>query len=283
MVALSFQGPQRQRQGWQAPPPPQPDQSPSSPDAAHNQPDPPQMPDQTAPRDATLQPSVVIQPADQQAAAIQAIADQLARMQKEARDFQATTAKDREADRQEMLRRTAMVRSPTPGPSHQDQDVSRLHPPTVCRALCLHRGKTTQEGRIGPPAPAASRGSCLSLESRRPLLKASQPDPYRRGPSGPSYHRWVKPEGLRQPSPLCPMATQESLAGQDWTLGGIQRSIHGTIRAGISRDHPTPYPDWTGHSGSKGPHPVPADHDAGHLLLPLAFDSFNPQADPAHG
>ena len=94
--------------------------NPSSPDAAHNQPDPPQILDQPAPRALSLQPSVVIQPADQQAAAIQAITDQLTRMQKDAREFHAAAAKDREADRQEMLRHTAMVRPPVPGPSHQE-------------------------------------------------------------------------------------------------------------------------------------------------------------------
>ena len=104
----------------------------SSPDAARNQPDPLQTPDQPTPRDASLQPSVVIQPADQQAAAIQAIADQLAKMQKEAQDFHATAARDREADCQEMLRRTATARPPTPGTSQQDppQSSSRLpYPP----------------------------------------------------------------------------------------------------------------------------------------------------------
>ena len=50
-----------------------------------------------------MQPSVVLQPADRQAAAIQAIVDQLARMQQDAKAFQEAAARDREADRQEML------------------------------------------------------------------------------------------------------------------------------------------------------------------------------------
>ena len=64
----------------------------SSPDAAHNQPDPPQLPDQPTPRAPSLQPSVVNHPAGQQAAAIQAIADQLQKMQKDVCEFQAVSS-----------------------------------------------------------------------------------------------------------------------------------------------------------------------------------------------
>ena len=49
----------------------QSDDSPASPDAARNQPDPPQTLEPPAPRAPSMQSSVVIQPADRQAAAIQ--------------------------------------------------------------------------------------------------------------------------------------------------------------------------------------------------------------------
>ena len=92
-----------------------------SPEAAHRQPEPPQQPDQPDHRAPGLQPSVVIQPADQQAAAIQAIADQLHHMQQEVRDFQASAAKDREDDRREMLRRTAALQPTAPEPSRGEK------------------------------------------------------------------------------------------------------------------------------------------------------------------
>ena len=117
------------------------DDSPASPDAARNQPDPPQIPEPPTPWAPGMQPSVVIQPADRQSAAIQAISDQLAMMQQEARDFQAAAASDRETDLQEMVRRTTTARPPAsgpsrvplqPGPSHREQPhtTSRLpYPP----------------------------------------------------------------------------------------------------------------------------------------------------------
>ena len=50
-------------------------------------------------------------------------------MQQDARDFQAAAARDREADRQEILRRTATPQ-PTPGPSCQESSQPRLpYPP----------------------------------------------------------------------------------------------------------------------------------------------------------
>ena len=64
------------------------DQSPAAPDAAQNQPDPPQSPDRPTSRDPGIQPLVVLQPADCQAAAIQAIIDQIARMQQDTKAFQ---------------------------------------------------------------------------------------------------------------------------------------------------------------------------------------------------
>ena len=72
---------------------------------------------------------VVIQPADQQAATIQAIADQLQKMQPDAREFQVTAARGTEFDRQEMLRRTEAVRPPGPGPSHEEQPQATLRLP----------------------------------------------------------------------------------------------------------------------------------------------------------
>ena len=112
------------------------DDSPAPPDAGQNQPDPPQTPEPPAPRAASMQPSVVIQPADKQAAAIQAISDQLARMQQEARNVQAAAARDREADRQEMIRRTTTARPtasvPTQGPSHTGPS-TREQPHTTSR------------------------------------------------------------------------------------------------------------------------------------------------------
>ena len=107
------------------------DQSPAAPDAAQNQPDPPQSPNRPASRDPGMQPSVVLQPADCQAAAIQAID---ARMQQDAKAFQEAAARDREADRQEMLRQTAAPQ-PTPGPSPQEPPQPRLpYPPADFRA-----------------------------------------------------------------------------------------------------------------------------------------------------
>ena len=51
-------------------------------------------------------------------------------MQKDAHEFQATATKDMETDRQEMLRRKAMVRPPAPGPSHQEQPQPTLRLPS---------------------------------------------------------------------------------------------------------------------------------------------------------
>ena len=99
-----------------------------SPEVSFDAQDQPESPHHTCvtPRDSGRQPPPSTQPADPQVAAIQAIADQLARMQQEARDYQAAAARDREADRQEMLRRTAATQ-PAPGPSHPD--VARTRPP----------------------------------------------------------------------------------------------------------------------------------------------------------
>ena len=122
------------------------DDSPAPPDAARNQPDPPQTPEPPAPRASSMQPSVVIQPADTQAAAIQAISDQLARMQQEARNFQAAAARDRESDRQEMIRRTTTARPTASDPS---QGPSLAGPSTVPQAPRLP----------GPAAPPQARTS----------------------------------------------------------------------------------------------------------------------------
>ena len=104
-------------------------QSPEASFDAQDQPNSPHSPACSIPRDSGMQPPPATQPVDPQVAAIQAIANQLARMQQEARDYQAAAARDREADRQEMLRRTAAAQ-PAPGPSHPDGASARPpHPP----------------------------------------------------------------------------------------------------------------------------------------------------------
>ena len=119
-------------------------------------------------RAPSLKPSVVIQPVDQQVAAIQAIADQLQKMHKDARKFQVAATKDREADRQEMLRCNAMVRPPAPDPSHQElpQPTLRLpYPPpdfgsaprrsppypTQGYGMPSHPQLTHNQGHLAPP------------------------------------------------------------------------------------------------------------------------------------
>ena len=99
-----------------------------------------------------MQPPPSTQPADPQVAAIQAIADQLARMQQEARDYQAAAARDRETDRQEMLRRTAATQ-PAPGPSHLDVASARttLPPPSASQESRRATASSTQ-GRAAPAA-----------------------------------------------------------------------------------------------------------------------------------
>ena len=193
-------------------------QIPSSPYAAHNQPDPPQTPDQPAPRDASLQPSVVIQPADQQAAAIQAIADQLARMQKEARDFQATAAKDREADRQEMLRRTATARPPTPGPSHQDplQSTSRLPYPPADFGVPARRP---------PPYPTQGYGAHSQATRTQGHPAPSQST----RPTGPPGTTDLLPNGdetFQDHSLPCslPPSGKSNSGGPDWTPSSYSKS-----------------------------------------------------------
>ena len=162
------------------------DESPAPPDAARNQPDPPQTPEPPAPRTSNMQPSVVIQLADTQAAAIQAISDQLARMRQEARNFQAAATRDRESDRQEMIRRTTTARptasDPSQGPSHtgpstreQPQTTSRLPYPPADFGLPLH-----------PTPPYPVQGYCAPTVPQAPCLP---------GPVGPPQARTSKPSG----------------------------------------------------------------------------------------
>ena len=99
--------------------PPLRHQSPEASFDAQDQPDSPHSSACPTPRDSGMQPPCSPQPVDPQVAAIQAIADQLARMQQEAKAYQAAAARDREADRQEMLRRTVATQ-PAPGPSPPD-------------------------------------------------------------------------------------------------------------------------------------------------------------------
>ena len=82
-------------------------------------------------------------------------------MQQEARDYQAAAARDREADRQEMLRRTAATQ-PAPGPSHPD--VAPTRPPP----------STSQESRratASQPTPGPSQED-PTLSRYRQLLAA---------------------------------------------------------------------------------------------------------------
>ena len=109
---------------------------------AQDQPESPHRSICVTPRDSGRQPPPSTQPADPQVAAIQAIADQLARMQQEARDYQAAAARDREADRQEMLRRTAATQ-PAPGPSHPD----------VALTAAQVRDRLAAAATNGPPGP----------------------------------------------------------------------------------------------------------------------------------
>ena len=119
-------------------------QSPEASFDAQDQPDSPHSSISLTPRDSGRQPPPSTQPADPQVAAIQAIADQLARMQQEARDYQAAAARDREADRQELLRRTA-ASQPAPGPSQPDVAPTRGTPAT-------QPAPSSTQGRAAPTA-----------------------------------------------------------------------------------------------------------------------------------
>ena len=146
-------------------------QSPEASFDAQDQPDSPHSSVCSTPRDSGMQPPPSTQPADPQVATIQAIADQLARMQQEAR---AAAAKDREADRQEMLRRTAATQ-PAPGPSHLDVASARpTHPPPS--ASQESRRATASQHTPGPSQehPALSRYRQLVAACGTP---ATQPAP----------------------------------------------------------------------------------------------------------
>ena len=106
------------------------DQSPEASDATQDQLDLPHSTASPAPRDSGMQPPCAPQPVDPQVADIQAITEQLTNMQQEAKAYQAAAARDREADRQEMLRRTAAAQ-PAPGPSHLDHALTRPPYPTA--------------------------------------------------------------------------------------------------------------------------------------------------------
>ena len=130
--------------------PPRRHQSPEASFDAQDQPDSPHSSACSTPRNSGMQPPPATQLVVPQVAAIQAIADQLARMQQEARDYQAAAARDREADRQEMLRRTAATQ-PAPGPSHPDVALARLpHPPPSA-------SQESRRATAGQPAPGTSQ------------------------------------------------------------------------------------------------------------------------------
>ena len=134
---------------------------------AQDQPESPHRSICVTPRDSGRQPPPSTQPADPQLAAIQAIADQLARMQQEARDYQAAAARDREADRQEMLRRTAATQ-PAPGPSHPDAALTGPPPSESLRA-------TASQPTPGPSQEDPSLSRYRQLLADNPPLTAQWP------------------------------------------------------------------------------------------------------------
>ena len=219
------------------------DDSPAPPDAAQNQPDPPQTPEPPAPRAASMQPSVVIQPADKQAAAIQAISDQLARMQQEAKNVQAAAARDREADRQEMIRRTTTARPtasvPTQGPSHtgpstweQPHTTSRLPYPPADFGLPLQ--PTPPYPVQGYCAPTVSQAPRLPGPVAPPQAGTSKPGPVappQAGTSKPSGSTDLLPDGEELFADFCPpqfavpanSAGEEQLRRAGWTPTSCSR------------------------------------------------------------
>ena len=96
-------------------------------------------------------------------------------MQQEARDYQAAATRDREADRQEMLRRTAATQ-PAPGPSHQDVAPTR-------------------------PPPSASQ------ESRRATASQPTPGPSQEDPTLSRYRQLLAAGGTPATQPA-PSSTQ---------------------------------------------------------------------------
>ena len=199
--------------------PPRRHQSPEASFDAQDQPDSPHSSACPTPRDSGMQPPCAPQPVDPQVAAIQAITDQLARMQQEARDYQAAAARDREADRQEMLRRTAAAQ-PAPGPSHPDVALAR---PPYPPASASQESRRTTAGRPAPgtshedpalsryrqllaaygapatqPAPSSTQGCVApaSTHTRDRLAAASAPAPAN-GPPGPD----ILPDGDETISP----------------------------------------------------------------------------------
>ena len=148
-----------------------------------------------------MQPPCASQPVDPQVAAIQAIADQLARMQQEARDYQAAAARDREADRQEMLRRTAAAQ-PAPGPSHpvvasesRRATAGQPAPGTSHEDPALSRYRqllATCGAPATQPAPSSTQGCAApaATHTRDRLAAAPAPAPAN-GPPGPD----ILPDG----------------------------------------------------------------------------------------
>ena len=96
-------------------------------------------------------------------------------MQQEARDYQVAAARDREADRQEMLRRTAATQ-PAPGPSHPDVALTR-------------------------PPPSASQ------ESFRATASQPTPGPSQEDPSLSRYRQLLAADGTTATQPA-PSSTQ---------------------------------------------------------------------------
>ena len=158
---------------------------------AQDQPESPHRSICVTPRDSGRQPPPSTQPADPQVAA---------RMQQEARDYQAAAARDREADRQEMLLRTA-ASQPAPGPSHPDVALTRPPPSASQESLRATASQPSQEdpslsryrqlGAAGgttatQPAPSSTQGrAALTAAQVRDRLAAAN------GPPGPD----ILPDG----------------------------------------------------------------------------------------
>ena len=133
-----------------------------------------------------MQPSADSRPVDSQAAAIQAIADQLARMQQDAKAFQEAAARDREADRQEMLRRTAAP-PPVAGPCRQEPPQPRLpYPPADFRAPT----------RQPPPYPTQGYSASSTVTQRPTVPPTVQPT----RPAGAD----LLPDGAETFADFCP-------------------------------------------------------------------------------
>ena len=148
-------------------------------------------------------------------------------MQQDARNFQATAAKDREADRQEMLRRTAAPQ-PTPGTSHLEPPHLRLpYPPADFGVQARQLPPYPIQGYSGPPSSQVSRTQGL------PAPPPVQPT----GPPG-SDLRWGRDLHRLQPFTVCcsnPIH-QRRAAQESWPGPSASAASGGLLKAG--KPHP---------------------------------------------